>query len=158
MILLGIGGLQGDAACAILKDGELVAAIEESKLVRRLMRWSGLGKLPEQAIATCLRLADAKPEQVDAVAIVRPIPDSDFHLKLRAQFPKSRIVVVEHHLAHAASAYYASPFDEATVLTLDHGGDFRCGSKWRAQGTRMTLEHEHYLPDSLGELYGRVTE
>ena len=132
MILLGIGGLQGDAACAILKDGELVAAIEESKLVRRLMRWSGLGKLPEQAIATCLRLADAKPEQVDAVAIVRPIPDSDFHLKLRAQFPKSRIVVVEHHLAHAASAYYASPFDEATVLTLDHGGDFRCGSKWRA--------------------------
>src|SRR5206468_3869748 len=67
-------------------------------------------------------------------------------------------VVVEHHLAHAASAYYASPFDEATVLTLDHGGDFRCGSKWRAQGTRMTLEHEHYLPDSLGELYGRVTE
>src|SRR5947209_16816855 len=119
MILLGIGGLQGDAACAILKDGELVAAIEESKLVRRLMRWSGLGKLPEQAIATCLNLAGAKPEQVDAVAIVRPIPGSDFHLKLRAQFRKSRSVVVEHHLSHAAAAYYASAFEGASLLTVD---------------------------------------
>ncbi len=35
MIILGIGGLGGDAACAILKDGELVAAVEESKLARR---------------------------------------------------------------------------------------------------------------------------
>ena len=67
------------------------------------------------------------------MAVVRPIPDSDFHLKLRAQFPNSRILVVEHHLAHAASAYFPSPFDEATVLTLDRGGDFRCGSRWQAQ-------------------------
>ena len=67
-------------------------------------------------------------------------------------------MVVEHHLAHAASAYYPSPFDEATVLTLDRGGDFRCGSRWQARGARMTLEHEQYSPDSLGDLYGRVTE
>ncbi len=114
--------------------------------------------MPEQAIAACLNLAGAKPEQVDAVAIVRPIPDSDFHLKLRAQFPNSRIVVVEHHLAHAASAYYASPFEEATILVLDRSGDFRCGSRWQARGTQMTLDHEHYSPDSLGDLYGRVTQ
>ena len=66
--------------------------------------------------------------------------------------------MVEHHLAHAASAYYPSPFDEATVLTLDRGGDFRCGSRWHARGTQMSLEHEQYLPDSIGDLYGRVTE
>src|SRR5450432_4708815 len=119
MIILGIGGLGGDAACAILKDGELVAAVEESKLARRRTGCGGSGELPEQAIATCLNLAGARPEQVDAVAIVRPIPNSDFHLRLRAQFPNSRIVVVEHHLAHAASAYYASPFEEAAILTLD---------------------------------------
>lgn len=158
MIVLGIGGLLGDAASAILKDGELVAAVEESKLVRRRTHWGGLGEMPEHAIAACLELAGAKPEQVHAVAIVRPIPDSDFHLKLRAQFPNSRIVVLEHHLAHAASAYYCSPFDQATVLALDRGGDFCCGSRWQARGTQLTLEKEHYSPDSFGELYGRVAE
>ena len=158
MIILGIGGLQGDAACAILKDGALAAAVEESKLLRRRTHERGLGELPHHAIAACLNLAGAKPEQVDAVAVVRPIPDSDFHLKLRTQFPNGRIVLLEHHLAHAASAYYASPFEEATVLTLDHGSDFRCGSRWQARGTQMTLEFEQYSPDSVGDLFGRVTE
>jgi carbamoyltransferase len=158
MIILGIGGLLGDAATAILKDGALVAAIEESKLVRRRTHWGGHGELPEHSIAKCLELAGVTPQQVDAVAIVRPIPESDFHLKLRARFPESRIVVLEHHLAHAASAYYPSPFEEATVLTLDHGSDLRCGSRWQAAGPHMTLEHEQYSPDSLGDLYGRVTE
>ena len=158
MIILGIGGVLGDAASAILKDGELVAAVEESKLVRRRTQWGGPDGLPEQSIATCLQLAGSRPEDVDAVAIVRPIPESDFLLKLRAQFPQSRIVLVEHHRAHAASAYYPSPFEHATVLTLDRGGDFRCGSRWQADGTVMTLDQEQYPPDSLGDLYGRVTQ
>ena len=88
MIILGIGGILGDAASAILKDGALVAAIEESKLVRRRTHWGGHGELPEHSIAKCLELAGATPQQVDAVAIVRPIPESDFHLKLRAQLPR----------------------------------------------------------------------
>jgi carbamoyltransferase len=158
MTILGIGGLGGDAAAAVLKDGELAAAVEESKLVRRRMHWGGRDAMPERAIATCLELAGVKPEQVDAVAVVRPFPSHDFHLRLRAEFPNSRIAVVEHHLAHAASAYYCSPFDEATVVTLDRGGDFRSGSRWHASGNALTLEQEHYAPDSIGELYGRVTE
>jgi carbamoyltransferase len=158
MIILGIGGILGDAAAAVLKDGELVAAIEESKLVRRRMRWGGQGLMPAQSIATCLELAGARPEQVDAVAVVRPIPDASFHLKIRSQFPNSRILVVEHHVAHAASAYFPSPFDEATVLTLDRGGDFRSASRWHARGSQLIIDHEQYLSDSLGDLYGRVTE
>jgi carbamoyltransferase len=154
MIILGIGGTQGDAAAALLKDGELAAAVEQSKLVRR----PHSGDIPQHAIATCLELGGVKADQVDAIAIVRPLPETDFHLTLRAQFPNSRIVVVEHHLAHAASAYFPSPFEEATVLTLDRGGDFRCGSRWSASGTRLTLELEQYSPDSLGDLFGRVTE
>jgi carbamoyltransferase len=158
MIILGIGGILGDAASAVLKDGELVAAVEESKLVRRRTHWGGPDGLPQHSIATCLELAGVRAEDVAAVAIVRPIPESDFLVKLRAQFPQSRIVLVEHHRAHAASAYYPSPFDHATVLTLDNGGDFRCGSRWLADGTVMTLEQEQYAPDSLGDLYGRVTQ
>ena len=155
MIVLGIGGMLGDTACAVLKDGELVAAVEESKLVRRRLNWGGTADLPEHSIATCLQLAGATPEQVDAVAVARPIPKSEFYPKLRAHFPNSRLLVVEHHLAHAASAYYPSPFENATVLTLDRGADFRCGSRWRAAGARLSLEFEQY--DSLGDLYGRVT-
>ncbi len=158
MIILGIGGIGGDAACAVLKDGQLVAAIEESKLVRHQSHSAGRADLPEHAMDMCLNLAGAKPENVDAVALVRPTPGPDFHLKVRSRFPGSRIVVLEHHLAHAASAYYASPFEEATVLVVDRGGDVRCGSRWRARGTQMTIEEEQYVPDSLGDLYGRVTE
>jgi carbamoyltransferase len=157
MIILGIGGILSDAAAAVLQDGKLVAAVEESKLARN-PHGASEGDLPDRAIATCLDMAGAKPDQVDAVAVVRPLPEAGFHLKLRARFPNSRIVVQEHHLAHAASAYYASPFEEATVLTLDRAGDFRCGSRWHASGIQLKLEQEQYFPDSLGDLYGRVTE
>jgi carbamoyltransferase len=158
MIILGIGGILGDAACAVLKDGELIAAVEEAKLSRLGASPARGGELPVQSIATCLDLAGARPDDVDAVAVVRPIPDHELHLKLRAQFPNSRILIVEHHLAHAASAYYPSPFEEATVLSLDRGGDFRCATRWQASGTRLAIEHEQYVTDSIGDFYGRVTE
>jgi carbamoyltransferase len=95
------------------------------------------------------------------VAVVRPFargPESNIHLALRGQFPHAEIAVVEHHLGHAASAFYPSPFEHATVLTLDHAGDFRCGALWRGSGKKLDLEREWYYPDSLGRLYGAVTE
>ncbi len=159
MIILGIGGILGDAASAILVDGQLAAAVEESKLARRGRMHSGL---PDESIAMCLELAGVRPDQVDCVAVVRPIPaaqESRLHLNLRGRFPQSRMALIDHHRAHAASAFYASPFDEATVLVLDRHGDFRCGSRWRAAGGQLLrLEKELYSPDSLGEIYGRVTE
>ncbi|MEN6603847.1 MAG: carbamoyltransferase N-terminal domain-containing protein, partial [Bryobacteraceae bacterium] len=113
MTILGIGGLLNDPAAAILKDGRLVAAVEEKKLARHHRP----GELPEAAIAECLRAAGVEPEQVDCVAVVRPLargPETALHLELRSEFPASQIVVVEHHAAHAASAYYASPYEQAT--------------------------------------------
>src|SRR5712692_6012423 len=157
MVILGLGGLLKDAACAVLKNGELHAAIEEVKMTRGL----GPGGMPQAAVAECLRLAGATPDQVDCVAIVRPFArglESYFHLALRDQFPNAEMVVVEHHLAHAASAFYASPFEEATVLTLDNAGDFRCGARWHASGNLLRLDKDWYYPDSLGRLYGAVTE
>ena len=157
MIILGIGGILGDAASAIVKDGKLIAAVEEVKVSRQYR----VGALPDASIAACLSMADAEPEDVDLVAIVRPLAtrlETGLHLQLRARFPNSRIVLVDHHAAHAASAFYASPFSEATVLTLDRAGDFRCGARWKASGIQLALEKEIYYPDSLGDLYGRVTE
>ena len=67
-------------------------------------------------------------------------------MPLRDQFPKAEIVVVEHHLAHAASAFFASPFEEATVLTLDQAGDFRCGARWHATGYADSARKGMVLP------------
>ncbi len=157
MVILGIGGMLNDAACALMKDGELVAAVEQNKIARRQRP----GELPEEALGACLKLGGITAEQVDSVAIVRPFslgPEGITHLELRAQFPNSQIVLVEHHVAHASSAFYASPFDDAVVLTLDRAGDFRCGALWRGAGNRLTLDRELYYPDSIGDVYSRVTD
>jgi carbamoyltransferase len=157
MNILGIGGLLGDAATAVLKDGRLEAAVEESKLQRRGKQ----GDLPDASIAACLAMAGIDSAAVDCVAVARPFPpgpEADLHLKLRSRFPNSRVIVLDHHTAHAASAFFPSPFEEASVLTLDRAGDFRSGSRWQARGSSLNLEEEIYAPDSLGELYGRVTE
>jgi carbamoyltransferase len=155
MKILGIGGIGGDAASVVLNDGVVTAAIEESKLSRG-HKHSGL---PMTSIAACLRLSHLTPDQIDYVALVRPrAADSRMHLTLRDHFPQSRIALVEHHTAHAASAFFASPFGDATVLTLDRAGDLRCGARWRGEGRHLTLEAEFFYPDSLGDLYGRVTE
>ena len=153
MIILGLGGLPKDAACAVVTDGELVAAIEEKKIARGVQP----SALPSQAISMALQLARAKPAEINYVALVRPFAQ-DIHLALRSEFPKAQVLMVEHHAAHAASAYYPSPFDQATVLTLDRDGDFRSSARWRASGNQIQLERDLYYPDSLGDLYGRVAE
>jgi carbamoyltransferase len=153
MIILGLGGILTDAACAVLKDGELLAAVEERKVARQ----ESPGGLPEGAIATTLEVARLTPADVNCIALVRPFAQ-DVHLTLRSRFPSAQVVMVEHHAAHAASAYYPSPFDDATVLTLDRDGDFRSAARWRASGNQLHLEKDLYYPDSLGDLYSRVTE
>jgi len=156
MVILGLGGLLGDGACALLKDGVLEAAVEESKITRGIRPG-----IPRASIEECLRLGRLTPAQVNCVAVVRPFahgPESLLHLALRDLFPHAEIAVVEHHLAHAASAFFASPFDKATVLTLDHAGDFRCGARWHGGGNQLQIEKEWFYPDSLGRLYGAVTE
>jgi carbamoyltransferase len=155
MKILGLGGIGGDAACVVLDDGNITAAVEESKLARGHQH----GRLPMASIAACLRLSHLTADQIDCVALVRPRDaDSRIHLTLRDHFPHGRIALVEHHTAHAASAFFASPFADATVLTLDRAGDLRCGARWQGSERHLTLESEFFYPDSLGDLYGRVTE
>jgi carbamoyltransferase len=157
MIILGLGGLLSEPACAVLINGTLASAVEQKKVSRRYEA----GELPLEAIESALHLAGVISVAVDTVALVRPFTtghESALHLALRARFPSASLVLVEHHTAHAASAYFASPFTEAAVLTLDRMGDFRCGARWQGEQNELRLEQELYYPDSLGDLYGRVTE
>jgi len=158
MNILGIGGVMSEPAAALLVDGRIVAAVEEKKVAPR----HNAGGLPAHAVSAVLQLGGVEPAGVDTLALARPFNERQghhhLHVELRGGFPNARIVSVEHHQAHAASAYYPSPFDSATVLTLDNSGDFRCGSRWHAEGAQMNLEKEVSYPDSLGDLFSRVTE
>jgi carbamoyltransferase len=157
MIVLGIGGLLDDAAAALLIDGQIVAAVEEKKIARK-HAW---GNLPVESIEACLKLGKIDSTSVEVVSLARPFaagPDSLISLRLKQILPNARMLVVEHHTAHAASAYFASPFDEATVLTVDRAGDLRCSARWKASHGQLVMDREAYFPDSVGDLYGRVTE
>ncbi|MBL8295116.1 MAG: carbamoyltransferase [Bryobacterales bacterium] len=156
MVILGIGGILSDAAAALIKDGDLIAAVEQ----RKIARYTRVGDVPEEAIDACLNAGRVERSRVDYVAVVRPIgagPETAVHVELRGMFPNAQVVLLDHHTAHAASAYFASPFDEATVLSLDRQGDLRCGARWTGRGPHLDLDRELYFPDSLGDLYSRVT-
>jgi carbamoyltransferase len=155
--IIGLGGLLSDPAVCVLVDGRIVAAVEQDKVSRN----DRPGDFPSEAFQSAIDIAKVAPSEIDCVAVARPFShgdESDAHLSLLSRFPKAELVVVEHHVAHAASAYYLSGFDDATVLSIDRGGDFRSGLVFRGSGNTLSPVRELYFPDSLGALFNRVTE
>jgi carbamoyltransferase len=63
----------------------------------------------------------------------------------------------EHHLSHAASAFYPSPFDEAAIVTIDGVGEWATTTIGHGQGNRITLLKELHFPHSVGLLYSAFT-
>ncbi len=72
--------------------------------------------------------------------------------------PQAPLLRFEHALCHAASAFYASPFDRALILTLDEQGEGRCGLMAAGQGTQIRKLRTISFPDSVGWVYSLVTE
>jgi carbamoyltransferase len=70
---------------------------------------------------------------------------------------KLRLLFSEHHLSHAASAYFSSPFTEAAILTMDGVGEWATTSIFKASGTELRSLKEIRFPDSLGLLYSCFT-
>jgi carbamoyltransferase len=70
---------------------------------------------------------------------------------------KSRLLFTEHHVSHAASAFYASPFQDAVVLTMDGVGEWCTTSAAVGRGKELVLEKELHFPHSLGLLYSAFT-
>jgi carbamoyltransferase len=156
-VLVGLGGLLSDAGCCVIKNGRLASAVEQSKIGKR----ERYATFPEEALQAALQAASVEASRIGCIAIARPFSresESDTLLALRSRFPSSEIVVVEHHTAHAASAYFTSGFERATVLSVDRAGDYRSAVLYRAEGSQLTPVRELYFPDSLGDLFNRVTE
>jgi carbamoyltransferase len=155
-VIVGLGGLLNDAACCVLVDGTLASAVEQTKLTR----YPTAG-FPDDAIEAALQIAKIGPENIDCIALARPFSLNEESMalwRLRDRFPKAEVIVIDHHEAHASSAYFASGFSEASVLSVDRAGDYRSAVLFHGSGKQLTKVRELYFPDSIGDLYNRVTE
>jgi carbamoyltransferase len=70
---------------------------------------------------------------------------------------QNKLLFTEHHMSHAASAFYASPFQEAAVLTLDGVGEWCTTSSAVGRGKELSIVSELHFPHSLGLLYSAFT-
>jgi carbamoyltransferase len=196
--ILGISGQEQDAAAALVRDGVVIAAVEEEKLARiRHVGMSYAGGLPSRAIAFCLASAGVSLADIDYLAYymeprklfvrtgrfcvsrliknpgwrsIRDLPyylaDSLGNLRQRlrtkelAQTGLSRraeFVSVNHQLAHAASAFYSSEFDEAAIIVAGNRGDMAPVALMDASAGRIRILQEGEYPHSLGMLYNATT-
>lgn len=115
MLTLGLGGSNHDFSACLVDGGDIVCGIEEERLARR--KYSvGVNSLFNQAWRYCLAAHDVRLDDVDAV-----VADDTLLPTAYFQF-RSRTTLIRHHLAHAASAFYPSPFQRAAILVVDGAG------------------------------------
>lgn len=165
MHVLGLSGGYGhDAAAALVKDGQILAAAEEERFTRRK---HAFGEVPVHAAAYCLDAGGIELGDVDCLAISwqpdHPPPwPTKAHEELFAHpfFRGQRrppVEVVPHPIAHAAAAFWCSPFDEASILIVDGQGDGIATTL--AHGTRdgIKLLDQYGIEDSLGFFYWALT-
>jgi carbamoyltransferase len=184
MRILGINAVFHDPAAALVVDGVTVAAAEEERFNRRkhgkdpvaFSTW----ELPELSARWCLEHAGLKPSDLDAVAysydpalappdggatrdeweFLRSLYAARAPQFLRSALPgldPSVVRFVPHHVAHAASAHLASPFDSSAVLILDGRGERGSYLAGRYVGSRLEVLETQQLPHSLGLLYEEAT-
>jgi len=181
MYILGLNAVFHESAACLVKDGRLIAAAEEERFNRRKHGKRALTnnahELPWQAIESCLAQAGISLAEVDAVAysaspdrfratVDRPLcdlgPEMLVSLEsipdlLAAQGFRGEMHWVDHHEAHAASAFLVSPFDEAAILVADGRGEG--DSTWLGYGVGHRIETLGAvpLPASIGFLWELIS-
>jgi carbamoyltransferase len=183
--VLGISAFYHDSAACLLRDGEIVAAVQEERFTRK----KGEAAFPNAAVDYCLRsagigIADLslvgfydKPllkfERIlDTYLSIAPRGFASF-LKAGPLWIKEKLFMdrelrreleyegdllyAEHHESHAASAFFPSPFEEAAILTMDGVGEWATASVGVGKGNDLELMRELHWPDSLGLLYSAFT-
>ncbi|WBQ08304.1 carbamoyltransferase family protein [Kribbella sp. CA-293567] len=186
MRVLGVNAIFHDPSAALVVDGRIVAAAEEERFSRRKhgkrpVPWSAW-ELPEQAIRWCLAEAGLRPEDLDAVGYsfdpalcvdLAGFGLSDPGDRTRADYARraprflaaalpgldpDKVKFVPHHVAHAASAGLAAPFEQSACLVLDGRGERGSHLAGRYDGPELTVLAAQDLPHSLGLLYEDLTE
>src|SRR5262245_8046507 len=186
MQILGISCYFHDAAAALLRDGHLIAAAEEERFTRKkhdyefpqhaidfCLRQGGTRaedldyvvffEKPfikfERLILSSMQTFP-RSHKVFREAMITWLGDKlwiKHLLEKKLGVSPSKILFSEHHLSHAASSFFCSPFDEAAILTVDGVGEWTTASLGIGRGTSIKLLKEIRFPHSLGLLYSAFT-
>jgi carbamoyltransferase len=184
--ILGISAFYHDSAACLLKDGELIAAVQEERFTRKKHD----PEFPVNAVRFCLRQAGLEPGQLDLVAFYdKPFVKFERLLFTYLTYAPSgigsflqamplwlkrklwlksiiqeelkgydgKIIFPEHHYSHAASCFYPSAFEQAAFLTMDGVGEWTTTSYGFGQGRNLKILAEIKFPHSLGLLYSAFT-
>ena len=144
--IVGISGAKRNACAAVSVDGRIRAACEQERLTR--VRGVGLGvkQVPREGLDRVLALAERRQEDVTSLHVI-----AESQILLPVELPA---VSIDHHRAHAATAFLTSPFQRAAVLVCDSSSE-RELSVWTANGA--TLEDEQWSwPHAFATLYPTV--
>jgi carbamoyltransferase len=186
MNILGISCYFHDASAALLREGQLVAAAEEERFSRvkhdfdfpeRAIRFcldrAGLtahdldyvaffekpfikfDRILQTVFATVPRSGRVFRDSMTAWLLDKLWVKT--RIRTFLDIPDDRILFVEHHQSHAASAFFCSPFDDALILTVDGVGEWATTTIGEGRANRLTLTHEIRFPHSLGLLYSAFT-
>jgi carbamoyltransferase len=189
--VLGISAFYHDSACALLKNGKLVAAVQEERFTRIKHDLS----FPVNSINFLLSHEGIKLKDIDHVVfyekpflkftrivktvfsfapkgfdnfynimqswllgklftnkkIIKELNKIDSNLKIK------KINYIGHHLSHAASAFYPSPFQESAILTIDGVGEWSTTSLSVGEGSKINILEEIKFPHSIGLFYSTFT-
>ena len=189
MYILGINAFHADSSACLMRDGEVVNAIEEER-IRRVKHWAGF---PIEAIKFCLNDEGITIHDIDHITISRD-PSANIVSKVAHTFKNlvkfssiydrlvnSRKVAsiksilanelgvkedsisaevhnVEHHRSHMGSAFFASPYEESAILSVDGFGDFTSTMIGVGKGNKIEVLDSVLYPHSLGVFYTAFTQ
>jgi carbamoyltransferase len=185
MDILGISCFYHDSAACLVRDGHILAAAQEERFTRkkhdpRFPRHAIAYCLKDAGIKAqeldyvvfydkpfltferlLLSYLTVAPKGLRSWLEAMPVwLGQKLHIQkvIRKEIGyEGDVLFTEHHEAHAASAFYPSPFEEAAILTIDGVGEWATASYGFGKGREITLLKELHFPDSLGLLYSAFT-
>tara|TARA_A100001011_G_scaffold130388_1_gene137393 strand:+ start:25852 stop:27636 length:1785 start_codon:yes stop_codon:yes gene_type:complete len=185
--ILGINAFHADASASLIKDGKVLNACEEERIKRvkhctgfplESIKWcisdAGISldeidyitinsdpkkHLSRKLFYTFLRKPNAK-------FIVDRFKNKQKRSSIKESFfkyfpdnsIKAKIIFVDHHLSHLASAYYSSPFKRSTVVSVDGFGDFASTAWGLGEECNLNIDDKVFFPHSLGIFYTAITQ
>ena len=177
MNILGLSAFYHDSACCLLQNGKLTAAVSEERF-SRIKHDTGI---PTQAFQYCLAQANLTPADLDCIAYYEsPVKKVARQLAFASQLENKNklnwidpglpnqmirdrfgydgeILFFDHHLSHAASAYYYSGFQDAAIFTVDGVGEWTTTGYGIGHEDQISLFETVDFPHSLGLLYATIT-
>ncbi len=183
--ILGVNAFHADSSACLIKDGEVIFAIEEER-INRIKHWSGF---PSKSIQHCLDFEDISIDNIDYITFntnpkfnlnkkifyvlknalfleifkyLKKKNNNDIHKSFKKNFDikdlEKKIIFIEHHLSHISSAYFPSNFENSDIVSIDGFGDFTSCAIGKAKKNSLNILERVNFPHSLGLFYQAITQ